>query len=109
MQLGNEEHAFGGRRPPLQNRRSTVGFGLASYAPARAEWRAKMETKLSGNGGRGREKGADSGEAGGRSAQSVYTCFNCGALNYVDPSWTWFTCWKCNLQKPVPLPGPGKG
>ena len=67
--------------------------------------RARMETKMSGNGGRGTEDGAAAGEAGGRGAQSVYTCINCGAQNYVDPNWSWFTCWKCNLQKPLPLPG----
>jgi hypothetical protein len=68
-----------------------------------------METKTNGNGGPGTKEGADAGEAGGRGAQTVYTCSNCGALNYVDPSWSWFTCWKCNLQKPLPLPGPGRG
>jgi hypothetical protein len=65
-----------------------------------------MDTETSGSGGRGREQETDNAEASGRSRQSVYTCFNCGALNYVDPDWTWFTCWKCNLQKPLPLPGP---
>jgi hypothetical protein len=66
-----------------------------------------METTTDGKAGRGMEKGADAGEAGGRSAQSVYTCISCGAQNYVDPNWSWFTCWKCNLQKPLPLRGPG--
>jgi hypothetical protein len=54
-------------------------------------------------GGRGTK---DSGaEASGRGRQLLYSCFNCGAQNYVDSDWTWFTCWQCNLQKPVPLPG----
>jgi hypothetical protein len=46
-------------------------------------------------GGSGAEKGADAGEAGGRSRQLLYTCFNDGAGNYIDPSWKWFTCWRC--------------
>jgi len=71
----------------------------------RAECGNEMEANTSGNGGRGTEKGTDPSEAGGRAAQSAQTCFNCGAVNYVDPNWTWFTCWKCNMQKPLPLPG----
>jgi hypothetical protein len=54
-------------------------------------------------GGRGMKESP--GEASGRGRQSLYSCFNCGAQNYVDSDWTWFTCWQCNLQKPVPLPG----
>jgi len=64
-----------------------------------------MDTKASEKGGRGREPETANAEASGRSRQTVYTCFSCGAQNYVDPDWTWFTCWKCNLQKPLPLPG----
>jgi ribosomal protein L40E len=64
-----------------------------------------METKASENGGRGRNPEADKAEAGGRGRQSVELCANCGAQNHVDADWTWFTCWKCNLQKPMPLPG----
>jgi hypothetical protein len=45
-------------------------------------------------GGSGTEKG-DSGEAGGRGRKVLYTCFNDGAGNYVDSNWTWFTCWRC--------------
>jgi hypothetical protein len=82
-------------------------FSLALLLP---QWLGQndgrdMETRMDGNGGRGTEKGADAGEAGGRGSQTVYTCINCGAQNYVDPNWSWFTCWKCNLQKPLPLPG----
>jgi hypothetical protein len=69
------------------------------------EWRNEMETKTSGAGGPGTEAGADASEAGGRGAQTAYTCVACGTVNYVDPNWSWFTCWKCNLQKPLPLPG----
>jgi len=54
-------------------------------------------------GGQGQEPGK--AEVSGRAQQLLYTCFNCGAQNYVDPDWTWFTCWKCNLQKPLPLRG----
>jgi len=35
------------------------------------------------------------GEAGGRGRQMLYTCFNDGAGNYVDSNWRWFTCWRC--------------
>jgi hypothetical protein len=67
---------------------------------------AKADTNSEGKGGIGKEKGAsDDSQVSGRSRQVVYTCFQCGAANYVDPNWTWFTCWKCNFQKPVPLPG----
>jgi hypothetical protein len=65
-----------------------------------------MDQKPGENGGIGKEKGAtEEAEAAGRGSQLLYTCFNCGAQNYVDPNWTWFTCWKCALQKPVTLPG----
>lgn len=40
-------------------------------------------------------KTTDSAEVAGRKKNVVYTCFNCGALNYVDPDWDWFICWKC--------------
>jgi hypothetical protein len=46
-------------------------------------------------GGKGGEQGGDQGEAGGRGRQMLYTCFNDGAGNYVDASWSYFTCWKC--------------
>jgi hypothetical protein len=62
-----------------------------------------MEAK--DKGGRGRAPEIVSPEASGRGRQSVAICFNCAAQNYVDSDWTWFTCWKCNLQKPMPLPG----
>ena len=60
--------------------------------------------KTNDKGGRGKDA-PDGAEVGGRSRQLDYTCFNCGAVNYVESDWTWFTCWKCNLQKPLPLPG----
>ena len=56
-------------------------------------------------GGPGKEAADSGAEAGGRGRQSLYTCFSCGAQNYVDPDWTWFSCWKCQLKKPLPLPG----
>jgi hypothetical protein len=48
-------------------------------------------------GGPGTEKEAGgSAEVAGHSRKRVlYTCFNCGAANYVDPDWKWFTCWNC--------------
>jgi hypothetical protein len=54
-------------------------------------------------GGAGQEPGKS--EVSGRTQQLLYECFNCGAQNYVDPDWTWFVCWKCGLQKPLPLRG----
>jgi len=78
-------------------------LSLALIVSESAICRETMETKASDNGGRGREVGNP--EAGGRGRQSVYTCAGCGAQNSVDSDWTWFTCWKCNLQKPLPLPG----
>ena len=43
----------------------------------------------------GNEKGRDSGEAGGRAKTDLWTCFNDGAGNYVDPQWSYFICWSC--------------
>ena len=80
------------------------GIDLPHHSGA-GRMRPRMEKEMTGNGGRGTQKGADAGEAGGRGAQTVYVCINCGAQNYVDPNWSWFSCWKCNLQKPLPLPG----
>ncbi|MEY2481601.1 MAG: hypothetical protein QOK24_129 [Verrucomicrobiota bacterium] len=64
-----------------------------------------IESKSGENGGRGRETESDGAEVAGRTRQSLQTCFNCGAENYVDLIWSWFTCWKCALKKPMPLPG----
>jgi hypothetical protein len=55
----------------------------------------KTGKKPDEQGGSGTEKGADAGEAGGRGRSMLYTCFNDGAGNYVDGSWRWFTCWRC--------------
>jgi hypothetical protein len=54
----------------------------------------KTGKKPEKEGGTGAEK-TDSGEVGGRSRQLLYTCFNDGAGNYVSSNWTWFTCWRC--------------
>jgi hypothetical protein len=56
-------------------------------------------------GGRECPQPAGGAEVAGKGRQLMSTCFNCGAQNYVEADWTWFTCWKCNLQKPLPLPG----
>lgn len=49
-----------------------------------------------GKGGTGKEKDDGAGaEVTGRRRMALYTCFNDGAGNYVDPSWTWFSCWRC--------------
>ncbi|MEY2563743.1 MAG: hypothetical protein QOH88_1936 [Verrucomicrobiota bacterium] len=55
----------------------------------------KSGKKPENEGGAGGEKGGDSSEAGGRSRQLLYTCFADGVGNYVSSNWTWFTCWKC--------------
>jgi hypothetical protein len=57
----------------------------------------KMERKPEeGKTGVGKEKDDGAGaEVAGRSRLLIYTCFNDGAGNYVDPSWMSFTCWRC--------------
>lgn len=57
----------------------------------------KTEKQPDGPGGTGKEKApSENAEAGGRSSKALlYVCFNDGAGNYVDPSWKWFTCWRC--------------
>jgi hypothetical protein len=67
---------------------------------------AKADKNPEGNGGAGREKDVSEGaQVSGRGRQLIYTCFQCGAQNYVDANWTWFTCWQCQFKKPVSLPG----
>src|SRR4051812_31824620 len=34
-------------------------------------------------------------EAGGRSRHRMFTCKNCGAGNYYEPSWNAINCWRC--------------
>jgi hypothetical protein len=49
-----------------------------------------------GNGGAGLEKDdAQGAEVAGRAKRILYTCWNDGAGNYIDPAWTWFSCWRC--------------
>ena len=55
----------------------------------------KSGKKPDEQGGTGKDKGGDSGEAGGRAKSDLWTCFNDGAGNYVDPAWTYFICWSC--------------
>jgi|GEM_PF-2398016 len=38
---------------------------------------------------------SDSAEVGGRARNLLYTCYSCGAGNYVDPKATSFSCWRC--------------
>ena len=67
---------------------------------------AKADENPDGKGGAGKEKDESEGaQVSGRGRQLIYTCFQCGAQNYVDPNWTWFTCWRCEFKKPVSLPG----
>ena len=57
----------------------------------------KMERKPEdGKTGVGKEKDESAGaEVAGRGRQLLYTCFNDGMGNYVDPKWESFTCWRC--------------
>jgi hypothetical protein len=56
----------------------------------------KVDKQPEGLGGTGKEKDAsETMEAGGRGRMLLYVCFNDGAGNYVDPSWKWFSCWRC--------------
>jgi len=54
----------------------------------------KAGKKPDQEGGGGSEK-EDANEAGGRGRTLLYTCFNDGAGNYVSANWRWFTCWRC--------------
>jgi hypothetical protein len=51
-------------------------------------------------GGKGTEKEPEPfSEVAGRGKRKVmYTCWNCGAVNYVDPDWQYFLCWRCTLN-----------
>ncbi len=56
----------------------------------------KIEKQPDGPGGVGKEAGENqTAEVAGRSKALLYTCFNDGAGNYIDPNWEWFQCWKC--------------
>jgi hypothetical protein len=56
----------------------------------------KIDKKSEGPGGAGTEKEESPGtEVAGRGKKCLYVCFADGAGNYIDPSWTWFSCWRC--------------
>jgi hypothetical protein len=49
-------------------------------------------------GGVGMEKDdTQDAEVAGRAKRILYTCWNDGAANYVNPAWNWFTCWRCGV------------
>jgi hypothetical protein len=51
-----------------------------------------------GLGGIGLEKDdAQGAEVAGRTKRILVTCWNDGAANYVNPTWGWFTCWRCGV------------
>jgi hypothetical protein len=56
---------------------------------------AKTDKQPDGPGGIGREKES---EVAGRGKGFIYTCWNDGAGNYVDPDWEWYTCWRCGVM-----------
>ena len=52
----------------------------------------------------GKEKDESAGaEVSGRKRSLLYTCFNCGAGNYIDPNADpmAFSCWRCGNVHPV--------
>jgi hypothetical protein len=55
----------------------------------------KQPAKSRIKGGGGTEKDTDSNEVGGRRRNLLYTCWNDGVGNYVYGNWRWFTCWRC--------------
>ena len=57
----------------------------------------KVETQPEGPGHVGLEKDpSQNAEAGGREKKYIlYTCFNDGAGNYIDPTAKWWSCWRC--------------
>ena len=54
-----------------------------------AEEKAGKKPENLGEGG----KATEEQEVGGR-GQVLYTCWNCGAGNWIPSHWTWFTCWR---------------
>ena len=45
----------------------------------------------------GLEKPPAEAEASGRSRHRIFTCINCGAGNYYEPSWNAINCWSCGV------------
>jgi len=49
-------------------------------------------------GGTGRKPMSDEAEVTGHgSGRQMVICPQCGALNYVESDWQWFTCWQCGF------------
>jgi hypothetical protein len=65
--------------------------GRSAYCESMDETDKQKE----GPSGIGREKPDDSSEVAGRGRQILYTCYNDGAGNYIDPSWKYWSCWRC--------------
>jgi hypothetical protein len=61
-----------------------------------------VKKKSDDNGGVGQmDDVSKNQEAGGRAKRKVLMSYwRCGAANYVDPDWKWFTCWKCGMTYP---------
>jgi hypothetical protein len=55
----------------------------------------KIGKKPNVEGGSGIENLSISEVEGHETKWLLYNCFNCVVLNYVDPSWKYFTCWRC--------------
>jgi hypothetical protein len=55
-----------------------------------------------GTDGVGREKDESEGaEVAGRGKPFLYTCYNDGAGNYIDPDWKSWTCWRCGTTHQI--------
>jgi hypothetical protein len=68
-------------------RREQEGTNMAEAKKAQKPQDAKL---AEGKGGQAKEK--ESSEVGGR-ASVLYTCWRCGAGNWVNSNWSYFICW----------------
>jgi hypothetical protein len=62
-----------------------------------------MENKLDGPGGSGVENKEEAEVGGRKEGPGLWTCFHCGAANWIDPSWRWVKCWQCSKDMYVEL------
>ncbi|MBV8587539.1 MAG: hypothetical protein JO331_14425 [Verrucomicrobia bacterium] len=46
------------------------------------------------DGGTAEKEAPAEGEVAGRH-KVLYVCWRCGAGNWVQANWSWFTCWDC--------------
>ena len=49
-----------------------------------------------GPGGTTSPEKSDAADVEGRGKKGdVIVCWNCGVGHYLEPTWKWFTCWRC--------------